>query len=130
MEREPSLRGVARIVGMVGLCAGAVYVLYLTRGVVKILVIATLTAMVLGPLVDALQRMRLPRTWAIVAVYAGCALAVVAVGVLVAPSVGGQVSQLSREAQRRVGELRADPAVRRYDGRYHVSERLEAQLRA
>ena len=130
MEREPSLRGVARIVGMVALCVGAVYVLFLTRGVVKILVIAAFTAMVLGPLVDAVQRTRIPRTWAIVVVYAGCALAVAAVGVLVAPSVGGQVAQLSRDAQRRVGELRADPQVRRYDGRYHVTERLEAQLRA
>src|SRR3954471_5510185 len=73
----PSLRGVARLVAIVAACAGALYLLYLTRGVLRILAIALFTAMALGPIVDAVQRTRLPRAWAILVVYGTCLLAIV-----------------------------------------------------
>jgi predicted PurR-regulated permease PerM len=113
----------------VAACAGALYVLYLTRGVIKIFVIALFTATALGPVVDAVQRSRLPRAWAIVAVYLACLLSVLAVGALVVPSVSSQVGRLSADAQHAVGNLRANPNVRRFDDRYHVTEKVQAQLR-
>jgi hypothetical protein len=57
----PSLQGVARLVAIVAACAGAIYLLYLTRGVLKILAISVFTATALGPVVDAVQRRRVPR---------------------------------------------------------------------
>ncbi|MDA0159876.1 AI-2E family transporter [Solirubrobacter ginsenosidimutans] len=125
----PSLRGVARLVAIVAACAGALYVLYLTRGVIKIFVIALFTATALGPVVDAVQRSRLPRAWAIVAVYLACLVSVLAVGALVVPSVSSQVGHLSADAQHAVADLRANPHVRGYDDRYHITEKVQAQLR-
>jgi predicted PurR-regulated permease PerM len=125
----PSLRGVARLVGIVAACAGALYLLYLTRGVVKILVIALFTAVALGPVVDAVQRTRLPRAWAILAVYAACLIAVLGLGALAVPSIGSEVGQLSTRAEHAVGDLRGNPTVRRYDARYHITEKVQAQLK-
>jgi predicted PurR-regulated permease PerM len=119
----PTLRGVVRLVLIVAACAGALYVLYLTRGVLKILVIAGFTAIALGPIVDVVQRARVPRAWAIVVVYLACGLAIVGVGALVIPSVVSQVGTLSRDAQRSVRDLRGSATVRRYDDRYHLTGR-------
>src|SRR4051812_711577 len=90
----PSLRGVARLVAIVAATASALYVLWLTRDVLKILLIAVSTATALRPLVDVAQKARLPRAWAIVAVYLACALAVAGVGALIVPSVQTQVVRL------------------------------------
>jgi predicted PurR-regulated permease PerM len=125
----PSLQGVARLVVTVAACAGVLYLLYLTRGVLKILAIALFTATALGPVVDAVQRRRVPRAWAILLVYLACALAVVGAGAVMVPSVGPQVRELSHDAQRAVGDLRHNATVRRYDNRYHISEKIQAQLR-
>jgi predicted PurR-regulated permease PerM len=125
----PSLQGVARLVAIVAACAGALYLLYLTRGVLKILAISLFTATALGPVVDAVQRRHVPRAWAILLVYLACALAIVGAGALMAPSVGPQVRALSHEAQHAIGDLRHNATVRRYDNRYHISGKLEAQLR-
>src|SRR3954452_22862905 len=84
----PSLRGVVRLVGIVAACAGALYLLYLTRGVVKILAIAVFAAMALAPVVDAVQRLHVPRAASIVLVYLACVLAVAGAGALIVPSVG------------------------------------------
>jgi predicted PurR-regulated permease PerM len=126
----PTVRGVVRLVVIVAACAGALYVLYLTRGVLKIVVIAGFTAMALGPVVDAVQRARVPRACAIVVVYLACALAIVGIGALVVPSIGSQVGRFSGDAQRSVRDLRGNPTVRRYDDRYHLTGKLEAQLRS
>jgi predicted PurR-regulated permease PerM len=126
----PSLQGVARLVAIVAACAGALYLLYLTRGVVKILAISLFTATALGPVVDAVQRRHVPRAWAILLVYLTCALAVIGAGAVMVPRVGPQVRELSHEAQRAVGDLRHNATVRRYDNRYHISEKLQAQLRS
>src|SRR4051795_2767529 len=125
----PSLGGVARLVAIVAACAGALYLLYLTRGVLKILAISLFTATALGPVGDAGQRRRVPRAWAILLVYLACALTVVGAGALMVPSVGPQVRELSHDAQRAIGDLRHNATVRRYDNRYHISGKLQAQLR-
>jgi predicted PurR-regulated permease PerM len=125
----PSLRGVARLVAIVAACAGALYLLYLTRGVLKILAISLFTATALGPVVDAVQRRHVPRAWAILLVYLASALAILGAGAALVPSVGPQVRQLSHQAQREIGDLRHNGTVRRYDNRYHITEKVQAQLR-
>src|SRR3954447_23679946 len=94
----PSLRGVARLVAIVAATAGAMYVLWLTRDVLKILLIAVFTATALGPLVELAQKARLPRSWAIVTVYLACALAIAGTGALITPSIETQVVRFSRDA--------------------------------
>jgi predicted PurR-regulated permease PerM len=126
----PSLRGVVRLVAIVAACVGALYLLYLTRGVLKILVIAVFTATALSPVVDVAQRTRLPRAWAILAVYLVSALAVGGAGALIVPSIGSQIGRLSQDARDGVRDLRRDATFRRYDDRYHVSAKLQSQLRS
>src|SRR3954469_4198705 len=121
----PSLRGVARLVAIVAATAGALYLLWLTRDVLKILLIAVFTATALGPLVDLAQKARLPRAWAIVTVYLACALAIAGTGALIAPSIGTQLVRLSHDAQAKVGTLRTNPSFRRYDNRYHTTDKLQ-----
>jgi predicted PurR-regulated permease PerM len=125
----PSLRGVARLVAIVAACAGALYLLYLTRGVLRILVIAVFTATALGPVVDAVQKIGLRRAWAILVVYAACLIAVLGIGALLVPNIGSQVRELSTRAQHSVADLRRNAAVRRYDRRYHITAKVEAQLK-
>src|SRR3954470_9537402 len=126
----PSLRGVARLVTIVAAIAGALYLLWLTREVLKILLVAVFTATALGPLVDVAQKARLPRAWAILAVYLACALAVAGIGALIVPSIQPQVVRHSHGAKAKVGALRTAPSVRRYDSHYHITEKVQAQLRA
>jgi predicted PurR-regulated permease PerM len=125
----PSPRGVARVLAIVATCAGALYLLYVTRGVLKLVVIAVFTATALGPAVDAVQRTRLPRAWAIIVVYLACALAIGGVGTLIVPSVGTQVGRLAHDAEHAIRDLRGNAAIRRYDDRYHVIAKAQTQLR-
>jgi predicted PurR-regulated permease PerM len=129
MNGEPSAGAIARLVAIVALCVGALYLLYIARGVIELIVLAVFTATALGPLVSAVERTRLPRAWAILVVYVTGALAIAGTAALVAPSVGAQVAQLSHDAQRKIGDLRGRPVVRRYDDRYHLTEKVQAQLR-
>jgi predicted PurR-regulated permease PerM len=57
-------------------------------------------------------------------------LAVAGAGALVVPSVASQVGRLSHDAQGAVERLRNDATIRRYDDRYHVTAKVQAQLRA
>lgn len=127
LDTEP--RRVVRLIAIVAACAGALYLLFLVRGVIELVVIAVLAAVAFAPVVDAVQRIGIRRAWAISAVYLGCALAIAGAGALVVPSVVSQVGQLSHDAQHGVADLRANETVRRYDDRYRVTEKAQAQLK-
>jgi predicted PurR-regulated permease PerM len=86
--------------------------------------------MALGPVVDAVQRTRMSRAWAILVVYLACAVVVGGAGLVLVPSVSSQVHQFSRDSQRAVGDLRANPAVRRFDDRYRDTEKVGWGLRS
>lgn len=109
----PSLRGVARLVAIVAACAGALYVLYLTRGVVRILVIALFTATALGPVVDAVQRARVPRAAAILIVYLACLVAVIwlayVFGALLAIPAAAAIQLIVRDLRTSPTDPRAQP---------------------
>jgi predicted PurR-regulated permease PerM len=126
----PSARGVARLILVVAVTVAALYLLYLTRGVIRILAIALFVAIALGPIVDLVQRSGLPRAAAIATVYLALVLLVVGAGFAIVPSSASQVQRLSHDGQRAIANLRDDPTVRRYDRRYHVTAKLEEQLRA
>jgi predicted PurR-regulated permease PerM len=125
----PSLKGVVRLVAILAACGGALYLVYLARNVLELLLIAAFTAMALAPVVDVVQRSGIGRAWATGVVYVACVLAVIGVGALVVPSVGSQVGGLSRDAQRAVADLRVNAQVRRFDDRYHVTTQIRRQLK-
>jgi predicted PurR-regulated permease PerM len=120
---------VARLVLVLAACVAALYLLYLTRGVIKILAIALFTAIALGPLVDLVQRSGLRRGWSIAAVYLALALGIVGAGVAIVPSSAAQVRRLARDGQHALTDVQRNPTFRRYDKRYHITTKLQAQLR-
>jgi predicted PurR-regulated permease PerM len=127
----PSLRGVVRIVAIVVGCAFALYLTWLLRGVLRLVVISVFLALALIPVVDALdRRARVPRAVVILALYAALGGGVVLIGAVVVPSMAHQVRQISGDAPRYARDLRRDGTIRRYDDRYHVTARVEAEARA
>jgi predicted PurR-regulated permease PerM len=126
---RPSARGVAKVIAVVALGAAAGYLLYLTRDVIKIVAIAAFTAIALGPLVDLVQRSGLARAWSIAAVYVALVLLVLGAGAAIVPSIGSQVQTLSTDGARSLSNLRRNPTVRRYDEKYHVTSKLQEQVK-
>ena len=127
----PSLRGVVRIVALAVGCAFALYVAWLLRDVLRLVVISLFFALALIPVVDALdRRARVPRAAVILALYAALAGGVVLIGVSVVPTMAHEVRQISGDAPRYARELRRDSTFRRYDDRYHVAARVGAGARA
>lgn len=122
-----STRAVARIYLTVAVLTGGLYLLYLVRSVLLLLLLAVFVAVALGPAVDALTRRRGPRAAAILAVYAVLLAAIVGIGLAFVPPMTSGVQALSRDAPGYVATLRRDPTVRRYDNRYQITKRLEAQ---
>src|SRR6476620_2988247 len=126
----PSARTVVRIVAIVVACAAALYLAWRLRDVLRLVVISVFLALALLPVVDAIDaRVRMPRAAIILGVYAALAAAVFVVGVVVVPSMVKEVQQVSRDTPRHEQDLRRDQTFRRYDERYHVTAKIEADAR-
>src|SRR5512133_1128605 len=120
----PSLRGVVRLVAIVAACAIGLYLVWRTRGVLRLTAIALFVALTLNPIVDALdRRIPIPRAATILLLYVALAGGVVVTGAVVVPSTVRQVQQLSRDAPRQLHDLRRNAAFRRYDDRYKITAR-------
>src|SRR4051812_2775609 len=127
----PSLRGVVRLVVIVAACAVALYLVWRTRGVLRLAAIALFVALTLNPIVDAFdRRVRLPRAGVILLLYAVLAGGVVVTGAVVVPSTVRQVQQLSRNAPTYLHDLRRSETFRRYDDRYDITAKLQSDARA
>ena len=127
----PSLRGVVRLVAIVAVSAIGLYLVWRTRGVLRLAAIALFVALTLNPIVDAFdRRVRLPRAGVILLLYAVLAGGVVVTGAFVVPSTVRQVQQLSHDAPRHLHDLRRNATFRRYDDRYHITAKLQRDARA
>jgi predicted PurR-regulated permease PerM len=123
----PSMKAVLRIVAIVVACAIALYLAWRLRDVLRLVVISVFVALALLPIVDAIDtRVRVPRAAIILSLYLALAGGVVLVGVVVVPSMVKQVQQLSHEAPRYTDDLRRNATFRRYDDRYHIAAKLQA----
>jgi predicted PurR-regulated permease PerM len=121
----PSLGGVVRTVLMVTACAIGIYLVWRVRGVVRLVGISLFFALALIPVVDVLTaRTRAPRSVVILATYILLLGGVALVGYVVVPSLVKEVQQLSRNAPHYAAELRHNATFRRYDNRYHITQKL------
>ncbi len=126
MVALPPTTSIARVFfTLVGL-AIAVYVVYLVRDVVALLVVSVFTALALGPAVNFFDR-RLPRPGAILVVYLFILLGIVGVGLLVVPPIASEVKALSRDVPGYVKDLRRNDQFRKYDNRYGITKKLESE---
>src|SRR4051795_3476231 len=127
----PSPGSVVRLVAIVAACAIGLYLVWRTRGVLRLAAIALFVALTLNPMVDALdRRVRLPRAAVILLLYAALAGGVVVTGAVVVPSTVRQVQQLSGNAPTYLHDLRRNATFRRYDDRYQITAKLQRDARA
>lgn len=125
--QQLSTRTITRVFfTLVGL-AIVLYLLYLVRSIIGLILIAVFLAIALGPGVDAFARRGAPRSIAILAMFLTVALVVFVIGLLVVPPVVDQVQRLAADAPQYVEDLRENRTIRRYDDRYDVSARLTEQ---
>ena len=123
----PSTRTIARVFLTVAGLAGLLYLLYLIRGVVELVLISVFLAVALGPPVDFFARRGLRRAQAIVVVYLLAASAVVGVGLLVVPPIVNQVHEFADNVPKYITTLRKNKTVRKYDQRYHIGDKLKKE---
>jgi len=122
-----SSRAVAKVFfTLVGFSAG-LYLLYLVREVIGMLLIAVFLAVALGPAVDFFHRRKVPRVMAILFVYLLILLTIVGVGALVVPPIVDQVSNVARDAPGYIDDIRANSSIREFDDQYQITEKLQEQ---
>src|SRR5215211_884567 len=125
----PSTRALARIFFTLAAFAVGLYVLYLIREVVGLVLIAVFLAVALGPAVDAFNRRRVPRGLAILLTYICILLVTVGIGALVVPPIVKQVNAFARELPAYIREAQKNPTIKKYDQRYDIGDKLEKGAR-
>jgi predicted PurR-regulated permease PerM len=123
----PSTRTIARVFLTVAALAALVYLLYLIRGVVELVLISIFLAVAMGPPVDFFSRHGLRRAQAIVVVYLLILAAIVGIGLLVVPPIVNQVQDFANNVPHYVTTLRKNRTVRKYDQRYHIVDKLQKE---
>jgi predicted PurR-regulated permease PerM len=108
---------------------GALYLLYLIRRIIGLVAISIFIAIALGPAVEFYQRRRFLRRrgFAILATYLSILLAVFLVGLAVVPPIVRQTNKFVSHVPQYVRDLRKNPTIRKYDQKYHVTQKLEQQ---
>jgi predicted PurR-regulated permease PerM len=125
--QQLTTRTIARVFfTLVGL-AVFLYVLYLVRSVIGLILIAVFLAIALGPAVDFFARRRTPRGVAILTVYLIMFCAIFAIGSVMVPPVVEQVETIAQDAPGYISDLRDNETLRRYDDRYDISRSLTEQ---
>lgn len=106
----------------------ALYVVWLVRDVVLLVVLALFVAVALSAPVSLLQRrLRLPRAGAIALAYLLLLGLMVLVGAIVVPPLVDQVEDLTRQAPRWVREIETSGTFQRWDEQYHLVDELQQQ---
>lgn len=126
----PSTRAILKVLLVTAATAGVLYGLYLIRTIVGMVFIAAFLAVALGPVVDLYQRrLRLPRGVAILFVYLTILAGIVGLGLLVVPPIVNGVNHFVKKVPTYVQDLRKNKTVRKYDNKYHVTQKLEAEAK-
>src|SRR3954467_13433706 len=103
--QQVTTRTIARVFfTLVGL-AVLLYVLYLVRSVIGLILIAVFLAVALGPAVDFFHRRRTPRGVAILTVYLIMFCTIFAIGSLMVPPVVSQVENIAQDAPGYISDL-------------------------
>jgi predicted PurR-regulated permease PerM len=124
-----STRLIAKVVLVSAVVIAALYLLYLLRTVIFLIVIAAFFALALAPPVNWLNRRRVPRWASILLVYLAIAGAIFGIGLLVVPPMVNGVNDLSGKLPGYVDDLRTNKTFRDYDNKYHVTAKLQDQAR-
>jgi predicted PurR-regulated permease PerM len=121
----------ARDVAMVVLTAIAIvavlYFVYLVRTILGLVLVSVFLAVSLSPVVDRLNRGRVPRWAAILVVYFGIVASIFGLGLAVVPPVVSGVNNLVNNLPRYVQDLNKNKQFRKYDRKYHIVAKLQKE---
>jgi predicted PurR-regulated permease PerM len=124
---EVSARLVAKVVLVAAAVVAALYLAYLIRDVIGLVVIAAFFAVAIAPAVNWLDKRSVPRWLAILLVYLSIAAGIFGIGLLIVPPLVNGVEDLSSDLPGYVDDLRNNETFRDYDDRYHITEKLTKQ---
>lgn len=122
-----SSRLVAKIVLVACAVLAGLYVLYLIRTVVGLVLIAIFFALAIAPAVNWLNARKVPRWGAILLVYLGIAGGIFGVGLLVVPPIVNGVNNLSHDLPGYIDDLNKNKTFRKYDNKYDITGKLKSQ---
>jgi predicted PurR-regulated permease PerM len=106
------------------------YVLYLVRPVIGLLLIAVFLAVALGPAVDRASRLKLPRPASILAVFLALFLAIFLIGLVVVPPIVNEVQAFAKHVPSYITDIRSNHTLREYDDKYDITSKLEDQAKS
>ena len=122
-----SSRLIAKIVLVAcGVLAG-LYLLYLIREVIGLVLIAIFFALAIAPAVNWLDDRKVPRWMAILLVYLGILAGIFGIGLLVVPPIVNGVNDLSDDLPGYIDDLRENKTFRDYDDKYDITQKLNQQ---
>jgi predicted PurR-regulated permease PerM len=122
-----SSRLIAKIVLVACGVLAALYLVYLIREVVGLVLIAIFLALAIAPAVSWLNDRKVPRALAILLVYLGIAASIFGIGLVVVPPIVNGVNGLSNDLPGYVDDLRENETFRDYDNKYDITEKLNEQ---
>jgi predicted PurR-regulated permease PerM len=122
-----SSRLVAKIVLVACAVLAALYLLYLIREVVGLVLIAIFLALAIAPAVNWLHDRKVPRPVAILLVYLSIAASIFGIGLVVVPPIVNGVNDLSNDAPGYIDDLQKNKTFRDYNEKYHIVPKLKQQ---
>ena len=103
------------------------YTLYLVRSVLGLLLISVFLAVALGPAVDHVRDLKLPRSASILAVFLALFLAIFLIGLIVVPPIADEVQAFAEDVPTYIDDIRENETLRDYDDKYDITTKLEEQ---
>lgn len=125
----PSTRTIVRVVLTTAATVLALYLAYLIRGVFQLVVLALFLSLFLGPSVGFLVRHRVPRWLSILLVYVGLFASIFLLGQIAVPPIAREINSGVHQLPAGIAKLRRDPTFRKYDNKYGITQKLNAEAR-
>ena len=128
-QAQISTRTIVRVFFTLVVLVVLLYVLYLVRSVVGLVCIAIFLSVALGPAVDRIKRLKLPRAASILAVFLGMFLAIFLIGLIVVPPIVNEVEAFAGDVPNYITDIRSNKTLREYDDKYKITKKLEEQAK-
>jgi predicted PurR-regulated permease PerM len=128
-QAQISTRTIVRVFFTLVVLVVLLYVLYLVRSVVGLVCIAIFLSVALGPAVDRIRRLKLPRAASILAVFLGMFLAIFLIGLIVVPPIVNEVEAFAGDVPNYITDARHNKTLREYDDKYKITKKLEEQAK-
>src|ERR1700738_4072150 len=120
----PSTATIARVFATLAALSGLLYLAYLVRTTIELILIGAFLAVAMAPAVNFFVRKRVPKVLSIILVYLLLLASIVGVGLLIVPPIVTQVQSLSNNIPGYLNKLQRNKAFRKYDRKYHITEKL------